>query len=75
MKNWTNYQSKTYGYDVCKLLIEFLDKYKVDNAVDLGCGSGNETVYMVKHGIKVLAIDRQLNRDFILKRLSEDEKN
>ena len=74
MKDWTNYQNKTYGDDVCKLLIEFLDKYKIDNAIDLGCGSGNETVYMVKSGIEVLAIDRQLNKDFILNRLSDDEK-
>ena len=74
MKDWTNYQNKTYGDNVCKLLIEFIDKYKVDNAIDLGCGSGNETVYMIKNGIKVLAIDRQLNQDFILNRLSDDEK-
>lgn len=40
----------------------------------MGCASGNETVYMIKHGIKVLAIDRQLNEDFILNRLSDDEK-
>ena len=74
MKDWTNYQNETYGDDVCKLLIEFLDNYKVDNAIDLGCGSGNETVYMIKNGIKVLAIDRQLNQDFILNRLSDSEK-
>lgn len=74
MKDWTNYQNETYGDDVCKLLIEFLDNYKIDNAINLGCGSGNETVYMVKNGIKVLAIDRQLNQDFILNRLSDSGK-
>ncbi len=74
MKDWTNYQNETYGDDVCKLLIEFLDNYKIDNAIDLGCGSGNKTVYMIKNGIKVLAIDRQLNQDFILNRLSDNEK-
>ena len=74
MKDWTNYQNKTYGDDACKLIIDFLDKYKVDSAIDLGCGSGNETVYMVKNGIKVLAIDRQLNQDFILNRLSDSEQ-
>ena len=75
MKDWTNYQIKTCGDAVCSLLIEFLDNHKIDNAIDLGCGSGNETVYMIKNGIKVLAIDRQLNQDFILNRLSKDEKN
>ena len=74
MKDWTNYQNETYGDNVCKLLIEFLDNYKIDNAIDLGCGSENETVYMIKNGIKVLAIDRQLNQDFILNRLSDSEK-
>ena len=74
MKDWTNYQNKTYGDDACKLIIDFLDKYKVDSAIDLGCGSGNETVYMVKNSIKVLAIDRQLNQDFILNRLSDSEQ-
>lgn len=74
MKDWTNYQNETYGDDVCKLLIEFLDNYKIENAIDLGCGSGNETFYMIKNGIKVLAIDRQLNQDFILNRLSDNEK-
>ena len=53
---------------------DILDNYKIDNAIDLGCGSGNETVYMIKNGIKVLAIDRQLNQDFILNRLSDNEK-
>lgn len=74
MKDWTNYQIKTCGDEVCSLLIEFLDNHKIDNAIDLGCGSGNETVYMIKNDIKVLAIDRQLNQDFILNRLSKDEK-
>ena len=74
MKDWSNYQNKTYGDDECKLLIEFLKNHKVTTAIDLGCGSGNETVYMIKKGIKVLAIDRQLNKDFILDRLTDDEK-
>ena len=26
----------------------FLNNYKISNAIDLGCGSGNETVYMIK---------------------------
>ena len=48
MKDWTSYQNKTYNNDVCKLLVYFLKNYKIDNVIDLGCGSGNETVYMLK---------------------------
>ena len=74
MKDWTDYQNKTYNNETCKLLIYFLKKYKVKSAIDMGCGSGNETVYMLKHGVKVLSIDRQLNETFILDRISDKEK-
>lgn len=74
-KDWSNYQERTYNDDVCKLLKYFLNNYKVTNAVDLGCGSGNETVYMIKNGINVTAIDRQLNKKYILDRINEEEKN
>ena len=74
MKDWTDYQNKTYNNDVCKLLVYFLKNYNIDSAIDLGCGSGNETVYMLKHGIKVTAIDRQLNKSYILNRLNDIEK-
>lgn len=75
MKDWTDFQNKTYNNDVCKLLIYFLNNYKINTAIDLGCGSGNETVYMVKQNIKVTAIDWQLNEKFILDRLNDDEKS
>ncbi len=74
MKDWTSYQKRTLDNDVSNLLKYFLDNYQVKDAIDLGCGSGNETVYMVKHGVKVTAVDRQLNEDFILNRLDEEEK-
>ena len=74
MENWTSYQNRTYNNDVCKLLIYFLIIFKINNAIDLGCGSGNETVYMIKNGVKVEAIDRQLNKEFILNRLNDKEK-
>lgn len=75
MKDWTNYQNKTYNDKVNNLLIYFLNKYKINNAIDLGCGSGNETVYMLKQGVNVTAIDRQLNKNYILDRLNDNEKN
>lgn len=74
MKKWEDYQKKTYNNDVCELLKIFLNDYKVNTAIDLGCGSGNETVYMVQKGIKVLAVDRDLNAEYILNRLNDKQK-
>ncbi len=74
MKDWLEYQNKTYNNSVSKLLVYFLKKYKINNAIDLGCGSGNETVYMIKNRVKVTAIDRQLNKNFVLERLNDKEK-
>lgn len=75
MKDWTNYQNRTYKDNVDNLLIEFCNNYKINNAIDLGCGSGNESVYLLKKGINVTCIDRQLNKLFILDRLTTDEIN
>lgn len=75
-KDWSNYQNNTLNDKVENLLIEFLDNYKnINNYVDLGCGAGNESVYLLKRGYKVTSIDRQLNKDFILDRLTEEKKN
>lgn len=72
-KDWSNYQNNTYNNEVCELLIKFLEKYNISDSVDLGCGAGNETVYMIKKGINVTACDRQLNKELILNRLSDEE--
>lgn len=74
-KDWSNYQERTYNDNVCNLIKYFFNNYKVENAVDLGCGAGNETVYMIKKGICVTAIDRQLNKKYILDRINDEEKN
>ena len=74
MRDATGYQEKTYGADVSKLLIFFLERHKVNTAIDLGCGSGNEVVYMLRQGMRVTALDRQLQERFILDRITEEEK-
>ena len=56
--------------------ISLINKYFTNHVeiIDLGCGSGNETVYMLNHGIKVLAVDRQLNEQYILDRVDDSIK-
>ncbi len=74
-KDWSNYQNNTLNDKIDNLLLEFLNKYKnVKTIVDLGCGAGNESVYLIKHGYNVISIDRQLNESFILDRLEKGEK-
>ena len=75
-KDWSNYQNRTLNNKIDNLLIEFLSKYNnIETIVDLGCGAGNESVYLLQRGYKVISVDRQLNKTFILDRLTEEEKN
>ena len=74
MRDSTGYQQQSYGAGVSKLLTFFLDRHRVDTAIDLGCGSGNEVVYMLQQGIWVTALDRQLQERYILDRITEQER-
>ena len=44
------------------------------NAIELGCGAGNDTVYLIKNNWNVVAIDREDVAERISKRLREQEK-
>ena len=55
-------------------------KYFIENiktipskAIDIGCGAGNDTVYLIKNGWNVTAIDKEDVKDRISKRLSSEE--
>lgn len=43
------------------------------NAIELGCGAGNDTVYLIKNNWNVLAIDREDVKKRIAKRLTKEE--
>lgn len=60
---WENYYQKMQGRAPRQVLLDVLDMFGKDtskdsrNAIDLGCGAGNETVVLLERGWNVLAID------------------
>ena len=46
---------------------------KPENAIDLGCGAGRDTIYLIKNGWNVLAIDKEDTKQIISSKLDNDE--
>ena len=46
---------------------------KPGKAIELGCGAGNDTTYLIKNNWNVIAIDREDVEERIAKRLSIEE--
>ena len=74
MNNNDLYYEKTQNSLPHKNIKEFIDmENKVGNAIDLGCGAGRDTVFLIKNNWNVLAIDREDTRDIIETKLDKNE--
>ena len=58
-------------HDNIKRFVEM--KTKNGNAIDLGCGAGRDTIFLIKNNWNVLAIDREDTRELIEAKLNENE--
>ena len=76
MKNAFKYYEKTKNSNIPKNIKTFMDmKIKPDTCIDLGCGAGRDTVFLIKNGWKVIAIDKEDTEKMIRNSLNKEEQH
>ena len=75
MKNIEKYYNNTESELPRNNVKYFIEKIQCEpsNAIELGCGAGNDTVYLIKNGWNVIAIDREDVKTRITKRLNKEQ--
>lgn len=74
MNNMKKYYKNTENALPNIIIRKFIEmKIKPSNAIDLGCGAGRNTIYLIKNGWNVLSIDKEDTGKFISGKLNEEE--
>ena len=75
MKKIEKYYNNTKNIPPNYITQKFIKlKIKPTNAIELGCGAGRDTEYLIKNDWKVLAIDKEDVKAIITSRLSKEEQ-
>ena len=73
---WEEYYETTQDAEPHQNVVMFLRKNRKPGiAVDLGCGAGRDTVLLLKHGWTVVSYDINNNAQYILERITPEERN
>ena len=74
MNNIEKYYSNTKNAKPNYTVKRFIElKIKPGNAIEIGCGAGRDTVYLIKNGWNVLSIDREDTKEIISSKLDNEE--
>ena len=80
MKDSKKYYEKTINTKPSALIKKFFinnynQKLNGNSAIDLGCGTGNDTEFLLEQGFKVTAIDQEEQVKDIIKNKNLDKEN
>ena len=75
MKDSKKYYENTKNAEPNKLVKKFIEmNVEPTRAVELGCGAGRDTAFLIKNGWNVTAIDKEDIESYILEKLDGNEK-
>lgn len=77
MNNWDSYHKITSNKPPSNNVVTFIKKYNnlIGDAIDLGCGAGADTIYLIEHNWNVLAIDSTDVENLIRNKLNFEKQN
>ncbi|MDE6292955.1 MAG: class I SAM-dependent methyltransferase [Bacilli bacterium] len=72
--DFKDYQERYFKTNPNYLAVYIANNLEFNTVIDLGCGSGNETVYFLKKGKEVIAVDKIINKEYFYSRIKDDKK-
>lgn len=76
MQNWSQYYKNVKIKNPNSNVRELIENIKIKpgKAIDLGCGRGRDSIYLLKHNWEVISIDKNDTSEIILEQLTKTQK-